>query len=368
MALLLASFDEILVFGWIWEHFLKPRIQREILGVLKELEMGVEAAPTGPLPGTAALSLRNHVSVMMDDVPSLRCGMESPWRGYDCTQLRDWMRQWKPISKQIFTLTSQDADNVRSDLQKLWLAGPPVKVWPMRMSELARLFPQRAPMKTMHTRTLTMIASTHPANWQIIKDLLVSGALEKICKLGHGLRVAFVGSIARFRPLDSVGHKGTYNCVKIYGGLPDTVLTGQIMPKTVAILNPIMTPIASGITVKSYEAIALGIPIITSAHGLLGLEECARQPLLNAGLLLDAARIDDTLVDFVRRYVDDRNGYKVLENVTRSLASRCIQADVPIHELCRALDGVRELVLQARPLGPPSVCLPATSTSTSRAR
>merc|ERR1719293_551859 len=73
-------------------------------------------------------------------------------------------------------------------------------------------------------------------------------------------------------------------CVRLKHDVSMHRMQNDILPKSVAILNPFLEEIPSGISVKTYEAVATCMPLVTSLEGFRGLEDCASK-MQSAGLL-----------------------------------------------------------------------------------
>lgn len=111
------------------------------------------------------------------------------------------------------------------------------------------------------------------------------------------------------------------NCVLTAGVQSRAILAKRILPRTLAILNPFWRDLRSGVSVKSYEALAAGVPLVTSIHGLRGLESCGAPKL---ALGLKEADDAEQYVDFVDRLLLRSDNYGLLTAEVLRLRSSCI--------------------------------------------
>jgi len=172
----------------------------------------------------------------------------------------------------------------------------------MSLEQVRKLFPESVVNESTSERVgntheeayITLIANDHQQNRRFVSELLTTGALKRICDsisgLPEGTRrplVLFVGTIAWYltqQYADLVRDLRLNGCVRIKREVSMQQLQHDILPKSVAILNPFLEEIPSGISVKTYEAVATCMPLVTSLEGFRGLEDCASK-MQSAGLL-----------------------------------------------------------------------------------
>jgi hypothetical protein len=107
-------------------------------------------------------------------------------------------------------------------------------------------------------------------------------------------------------------------------------LEERILPNTVAILNPFLETVKSGISVKTFEAVAMGVPIVTSVAGFRGLEECGDR-LNRAGLL--STNTAAGFVDLIKNKLANPNSTFVSKQ--RDIMRTCvIEQKMSEDELC----------------------------------
>jgi hypothetical protein len=141
-----------------------------------------------------------------------------------------------------------------------------------------------------------MVGNDHAENRRFVSELVTGGHLNDICNstgaiLRRGAKYKFfqvylIGTIARFLQgafPDEVAQL-RQSCLRLRYDISMEHLEDRILPNTVAILNPFLESVKSGISVKTFEAVAMGVPIVTSVAGFRGLEECGER-LNQAGLL-----------------------------------------------------------------------------------
>merc|ERR1712183_766486 len=86
--------------------------------------------------------------------------------------------------------------------------------------------------------------------------------------------------------------------------------------------NPFLISIASGISVKTYEAMSQGFPIVTSSHGLAGLgniKDCKKLPMPN-----DPSSPGQLASFFLKHVVDDK-GYKAFVRKMKHVSRSCLK-------------------------------------------
>lgn len=328
----LEGYTAIFFFGWYWEFEKKGG------------EEGLEAAIMPKLE-----SFRNRTTLMLDDVPDVRCEEETV--GYRtsrfCRRLvPKAVARWSVVASRVFTLTDVDAELVADLFQRHSITDMgPVRAWPLRLQRLEMLQreeqlalggdPSSAYFLSERRVYLTMVANDHVANREFTERLFSSGVADRWCK--KSLTLMFVGTISDYVASLRPFYPGLpSSCVLTVGVQSRTVLAQRILPRTLAILNPFWRDLRSGISVKSYEALAAGVPLVTSVHGLRGLEFCGA-PKLALGL----KEADDVAqyADFVDRLLLDQKNYGLLTAEVLRLRTACAaqqEADVA-HRACETL-------------------------------
>jgi len=301
----LEAYDAIYFFGWFWEYHNERAVPMDLLPRLQ--------------------AFRNRTTLMLDDVPDVRCMMER--EAYPASYCRSavpgLVAQWMQAAHQVFTLTDTDAALVEGLLRLPGVPAPdgPVRAWPLRLGHLVRLQQEQAENgdKLQNRTFLTMVANDHAANKEFTERLFSTGAVNRWCE--RAATVMFVGTIGSFVNGIRPQYPGLPDdCVVSAGVQSDRVLAQHIMPRTLAVINPFWRDLRSGVSVKSFEALAAGVPFVTSVFGLRGLEDCG--PL---DLALGAKQADDVeeYVDYVERLVLRAPMYSLLTAKVQRLRSAC---------------------------------------------
>jgi len=303
----LEPYDEIFFFGWLWEHRFFWEPQHSLLPRLE--------------------ALGRRATLMLDDVPTVRCVVEHDTfeKGYCKRAVPELLARWANVSRRVITLTEADARATLEAMQRYGIPAPgPVMAWPLRLRHLTRLRAEEAAgvNKTLDRKYLTMVANDHNVNDDFLAQFFASGVIERLC--AGGAVLVFVGAIGDFvnfvRPL--FPHVGK-DCLYTEGLLSGMALERFVMPKTLAMLNPYFEDLGTGISVKSYEALAAAMPVVTSVHGLRGLEDCGAT---SAGVVLPPKDADDP--DAYARFVEGRvlnaTEYPKLVDQVRRLRADCV--------------------------------------------
>jgi len=180
---------------------------------------------------------------------------------------------------------------------------------------------------------LTMVANDHAENRKFVSELVTGGHLERICNFtqeitGIGsqqMKIYFIGNIARFVKFnfpDQVSRLSSETgCLRFKFDISMKQLEERILPNTAAILNPFLETINSGISVKTFEAVAMGIPIVTSIAGFRGLEKCGAR-LNEAGLL--ATNSASGYVDLIRNKLVNPEVSFAFTQMQQSIMRTCV--------------------------------------------
>merc|ERR1719220_371441 len=164
-----------------------------------------------------------------------------------------------------------------------------------------------------------MVANDHAVNREFTARLFSLGVAREWCR--KFVTLLFVGTISNYVGELARSHLGLPDgCIVAAGVQSRRVLAQQILPRTLALLNPFWRDLKSGISVKSYDAVAAGIPLVTSVHGLRGLKSCGAPKLA-----LGAKEADDEsqYIDFVERLLFNPDNYALLAEAVLQLRNNC---------------------------------------------
>lgn len=270
-------------------------------------------------------SLRVRTSVVWDDVPFVRCTFR-PEASTICPQVAALVERIAQASNEFYAITPEDQQRFKSELTKYGVKAIPVKMWPMRIRNIDRTLSSPREQVSELLRGLpgnrrslaVMMGNNHPVNARMVKEFFHSGTVGKICDavetMKSNVKILFLGDIGALAADVRREHMGTSNveCTEARAGrIPDAELQKDIWPQTRAVLNPFFADVESGLSVKSYQAIAQGIPLVTSVYGMRGL-------LAVEGCAFPAAPAGDALSSgFAQFFVDnivDEAGYELFAN------------------------------------------------------
>jgi hypothetical protein len=271
---LMHRYDRIYLFGWAWET-----------EYAHTLETALQALESDP-------RLQGRVTLVLDDNPYHRCYAEHKL-DYCRERAPTMLRRWLNVSSRAMSISARDAAELNRLKASEEIPGPSFETWPLSLEQVGNLFNRSNLPKTVEGESetyLTMVANDHAENRRFVSELVTGGHLEQICSLrsigARALKVCFVGSIARYIQMTyprEVSRLQRY-CLRLKYEISTQQLEEKIFPMTVAILNPFLETVNSGISVKTFESVAMGMPIVTSMAGFRGLEECGTR-LDQAGLL-----------------------------------------------------------------------------------
>jgi len=245
-------------------------------------------------------------------------------------------------SSQAYALTQSDASALNQLKASNGIKGPDFEVWPMRLEQVRKLFPNNVVSETTsdhvgeNLKYITMIANNNHQNSIFIKRLMNSGGLKRICdsiwalpKSAKRPQIFFVGTIAKWMQdefKDSIKDlRGSNNvgCVRFEDDVTMDRMN-DILHRSIAVLNPFVREIPSGISVKTYEAVATGMPLLTSLEGFRGIEDCASK-MQNANLLVPSTV--QGYVKFIKEHIlDPVKATEFRRNSTRVM-STCLNSD-----------------------------------------
>jgi hypothetical protein len=330
-----------------------------------------------PLPDFLALVIKSNlmqqkVINIVDDVPARRCKRPGQVIDPQCVGLAipTIFANWATSSIRNFAITQSDAANMNLERMPVALVSQPFAVWPLRMSQLLQLMPERSKTPPEERHFLLMLGTAHPHNLAFINMWFDRGGMDSFCRIVAGAalpgarmtndrgsasssrvftassKVLFGGEIAKyikdsiFVTEEQMSHYS--DCVELRDSVSDEELQQQIIPHTRAIFNPVLDNIGSGVSIKSYEAIANGLPLVTSSHGLNGLEECVVSPLLAAGFLPHSDSITD-YIDFISTHILEKEAYLEVFSKVGTLAQACVELEsekYPQSDVCESIKSI----------------------------
>jgi len=327
---LMHRYSHIYLFGWAWE-----------LEFTYTAETALKALEGDP-------DLRKRVTLVLDDNPYNRC-----YAGHDLTFCRtrapNMVRRWLNVSSRAMSISEVDAADLNRMKTRLKLPGPDFEAWPLNLEHVEDLFNSSIQTETPGNWTqpyLTMVANDHAENRRFVSELISGGYLDEICNKTKAvpwgirrLKVVFVGTISWYMMSQFPGKmaKLRKSCVRTKMEVSMEQLQRDIMPKTLAILNPFLGAVNSGISVKTFEAVAMGVPIVTSMAGFRGLEECGKR-LNKAGLLAPGTAAG--YVDLINtKLVDPANAAK-FRSMQRDLLHACVvEQKAEMQNACKTKSG-----------------------------
>jgi len=315
---LMQRYDHIYLFGWAWE-----------VEYANTLETALTALESDP-------SLHSRVTLVMDDNPYHRCyGLHE--LDFCRGRAPALLRRWLSVSSRAMAISQSDADELNRLKARDELSGPRFEAWPLHLEQVANLFsrgPRRESEADGSATYLTMVANDHAENRRFVSELVTGGHLNDICNSTGAIlsrrgakykffQVYFIGTIARFL-------QGTFpnevaelkqSCVRLRYEISMEHFEERILPNTVAILNPFLETVKSGISVKTFEAVAMGVPIITSLAGFRGLEECGAR-LDQAGLL--SVNTAAGFVDLIKNKLANPETSSTFVSMQRDIMRACV--------------------------------------------
>jgi hypothetical protein len=311
---LMRRYQHIYLFGWAWE-----------LEFAYSAETALRALERDQ-------SLRSRVTLVLDDNPYNRCyaGHEL---GFCRQKAPEMVGRWLNVSSRAIAISEEDAADLNRFKARLGLPGPDFEAWPLNLDHMQNLFNASAQAEIRDNWTqpyLTMVANDHAENRRFVSELLTGGYLQQICDKTKGvafgirrLKIYFVGSISWYMVGSFPGQvaKLRKSCVRLKHDVSMQQLQEEIMPKTIALLNPFLEVVKSGVSVKTFQAVAMGVPIVTSMAGFRGLEECGKR-LNKAGLL--ASGTASGYVDLISNRLVDPEKAAQFSLMQRDILRACV--------------------------------------------
>jgi len=315
---LMHRYEHIYLFGWAWE-----------VEYANTLETALKALESDP-------SLHSRVTLVMDDNPYHRCyGLHE----LDFCRKRapTLLRRWLNVSSRAMAISQSDADELNRLKAHDGLSGPDFEAWPLRLEQVGNLFNRSQSRESESDDSsatyLTMVGNDHAENRRFVSELVTGGHLTDICNstgaiLARGgkykfFQIYFVGTIARFLQItfpDEVAQL-KQSCLRLRYEISMEQFEERILPNTVAILNPFLETVQSGISVKTFEAVAMGLPIVTSVAGFRGLEECGER-LSQAGLL--STNTAAGFVDIIKNKLANPETSSTFVSTQRDIMRTCV--------------------------------------------
>jgi hypothetical protein len=173
---LLQGYEEIYLFGWVWEMYKGHK-----------------------LPTLAVRTMQNHpelrpkTTVVLDDNPVHRCQAEIALLK-NCDRVDGLLSAWGEISSKMYSITDLDANLVDAYMTEKGFPHPQLRTWPMRIGRLMQLKDASAPPQILPPQSktafngveaasqrnyFTMMANNHPVNVKFVAALFRDGAVEK---------------------------------------------------------------------------------------------------------------------------------------------------------------------------------------------
>jgi len=308
---LMHRYDRIYLFGWAWET--------EYAHTLETALQALESEP----------SLHSRVTLMLDDNPYHRCYADHKLE-YCRERAPAMLRRWLSVSSRAMSISAKDAIELNRLKASEAIPGPSFETWPLNLDQVRNLFNRSNMPKTGEgesERYLTMVGNDHAENRRFVSELVTGGHLERICSLRSagalGLKVLFAGSIARYISDTYPGEASRLqsSCLRLKYEISAQQLEDTILPITAAILNPFLGTVNSGISVKTFEAVAMGMPIVTSMAGFRGLEECGAR-LDHAGLLATSTAAG--YVDIIKNMLVSPEAYLAFAAMQQEIMRTCV--------------------------------------------
>ncbi|CAK0878304.1 unnamed protein product [Prorocentrum cordatum] len=311
---LMHRYTHIYLFGWAWE-----------LEFTYSAETALKALERDP-------DLRGRVTLVLDDNPYNRC-----YAGHELafcrTRAPTMVSRWLNVSSRAMSISDVDAAELNRMKSRLGLPGPDFEAWPLNLEHVEELFSSSLQAEIPQNWTqpyLTMVANDHAENRRFVSELVSGGHLDEICDKTEAvpsgirrLKVVFVGAISRYMMSKFPGKMARLrkSCVLMKMEVSMEQLQRDIMPQTLALLNPFLDTVNSGISVKTFEAVAMGVPIVTSMAGFRGLEECGKR-LERAGLLASGTAAG--YVDLISTKLVDPEKAAKFRSMQRDLLHTCV--------------------------------------------
>lgn len=289
-------------------------------------------------------SLRNRTSAFWDDVPFERCTVDN-----SCATVAPTVAQIAGAVSTFYVLTAEDALRMSAHMRFHGITPLGMRVWPMRITNMARVLPEErfsldpTDQGISKKRYVLMMGNHHPVNTKNLEELFDSGALNDICNeiesRSSPIKLLLTGAMTSVAQRIMARTRGNTKCVYIRDGfVSNQELSSDILPQTRAIMNPFFFDVKSGISVKSFEAIMEGFPLLTSFYGLHGLNDIPQcvfpQP--------ERPSSAESFKDFLIKHVvieDGLQGYRNFSKYFSKAAEDCIRGQelkYPVELICEA--------------------------------
>lgn len=290
-------------------------------------------------------TLRSRTSAFWDDVPFERCVVDN-----SCATVAPTVAQLAGAVSTFYVLTAEDASRMSSHMRSHGIQPLAMRVWPMRIANMAKVLPEERFMPdtgedvpVAKKRFALMMGNHHPVNTKNLEELFDSGALNDICneieKRESPVKLLLTGAMTAVanRLLQSHRQVNT-KCVEIREGfVSNEELATTILPQTRAIMNPFFFDVKSGISVKSFEAIMEGFPLVTSYFGLHGLNDIPECIFPQPTDPMAASSFKDFLLTHI---VDDDGplGYRNFSTYFSKASENCVRGQnikYPVQQICK---------------------------------
>jgi len=295
--------QDIVMFGWVWNE---------------NFDMHLSKWPAW---------MRERTSLMIDDLPFIRCKKE-----HRCEDKQSEaatytaMHYWLNASARAYALSLGDklvmdaALKVNDEWPRV-----PVGVWPLDLTTFSKVLEAEGAVRprrstNIHRGAVVMIAAHHAVNVEMALAMLSRDFTSALCSGVHSAQLIIVGGVQENEAVSNLYEKASEEvrtCIKLTGKLPSQELA-KIMNEASALLNPYMRHIDSGIAVKVYEALAQGMPLITTDYGINGLHDCIPKDLL----VSDPGNLT-AYAEFIHKNVRDPHAYEVFQTRWRTTRQNC---------------------------------------------
>jgi len=288
---------------------------------------------------------RKHVAVYWDDVPFDRCLIKDDASNL-CPKVSSAVTRLAKLASTFYVLSEDDKERMMRHMKGrgIWREDLAILVWPMRIRNMWGLLPWERFTYTEYEKKdlVTMMGNHHAVNKQMVNHMFEHGIVGHICRQikerKSNVKLFFMGGLASFAKAAASHQKGKtdMSCVVTKTGfVPDAVLRTKIIPRTRAVLNPFFFNVNSGISVKNFESVMMGVPFITHRWGMHGLSDefgpCGWYPMPTEPHSAEGFQ------EFFVRNVISRTGYAKFAEKFRTISPKCAHAQTtkyPVQAQC----------------------------------
>lgn len=277
---------------------------------------------------------RDFTSVHWVDQPFERCA-EMADADNLCKRLPVSIKRVSKAAREFHVGTQEDRISLVRSLKAFNIEAD-VSVWPLRIRHMLKLVhqnsnasqerqltPRGEPHDEEQPQFLVMNGRINHAKIANLEVLFSSGALADVCTAirmrRRSMRVLFMGPLAgEAGRLYNAHHESQgLDCVSVHQGYVDEYeYRRDVLPRMQAVLNPLFSKITAGST-TNIEAIAQGIPTITSQYGTASLRELEDCQLPTHG------EKPQTLAQYINDQILDSTKYKAYAQSFRKLRTTC---------------------------------------------